>query len=176
MTHSIGTSSLYSSFVYLVQSYCLTFVIFSAFATATEYVNITIKAPIGTRVRGNGNLICTPTQWNDVLLFLLGNYFAHAVTVVSKPGEPSRDLFFRTFVALLFPHTGMHDGLKAITRHPIFQSNPLQRAARAGALCMLVRSSQWKPCVGDAIHGIKFTGQLVSHGPVPKHALTYTYR
>ena len=160
MPNPINPCPLKSSFVCLVNTFCLSFIIFSVVATATQYINITVQAPVGSEVRGDHDLLCTPTQWNDVLLFLLGNYFAHAVTVVSKPGEPYRDLLFRTFVALLFPHSGMRDGLKAITRHAIFQTDPLKRAARAGALCMLVRSPQWKPKKGDAIHGIKFTGKL----------------
>jgi len=36
---------------------------------------------------GKCNLLCAPATWFDILIFFLGNYVAHAATVVSLPGQ-----------------------------------------------------------------------------------------
>ena len=48
-------------------------------------------------------------------------------------------------VALLFPAAGVSRGLTTIIRFAILQKTPLQTAARAGALCMVVRTKEWEP-------------------------------
>ena len=141
-------------------SFLISFLLYSSVVTATQYMNITLQVPVNTTVFDENHELCLPTQWYDVVLFLLGNYVAHAFTVVSKPGEPYQDYWLRTFVALLFPHTGLEDGLKAIYRHACFVGDPLQTAGRAGALVMVVRSPKWRPRPGDVIHGIRFSCEI----------------
>ncbi|KAH9215618.1 hypothetical protein DL95DRAFT_253878, partial [Leptodontidium sp. 2 PMI_412] len=51
-------------------------------------------------------------------------------------------------LALLFPASGTLRGLTAIVRCAIRQKTPLQKAARSGALCMVVRSAEWIPPPG----------------------------
>ncbi|MCJ1331662.1 hypothetical protein MMC10_008353 [Thelotrema lepadinum] len=58
--------------------------LFPLLARATD-VSLTLQVPAGTSTHGDANLICTPTQWTDVLLFLLANYVAHVLTIVSRP-------------------------------------------------------------------------------------------
>ena len=160
MLRTCNASWPYGSSVSFPSSLIISICLFGVVTKATEYVSLTLQVPVGTSNQGDPHLLCTPAQWTDILLFLLGNFVAHAFTVVSKPGEPFRDLAFRTFVALLFPHFGMKDGLRAIFRHACTVSDQLQRACRAKALCMVVRSQKWRPQVNDIIQGIKFTGRI----------------
>ena len=144
----------------ILQSPLITAVLFSSLVRAGQDMNFNLTVPYGTTNHGDSSLLCIPTQWYDVLLFLCGNFLAHALTVVPKPGEPWKDLLLRTVVALFFPNYGMRDGLDAIFRHAIIVKDPLQRAARASALCMVVRSPSWKPRDGDIIQGVNFSGKL----------------
>ena len=144
----------------ILQSPFITAVLLSSLVRAgQDSMNLNLTVPYGTTNHGDPSMLCVPTQWHDVLLFLCGNYLAHALTVVPKPGEPWTDLLLRTVVALFFPNYGMRDGLDAIFRHAIIVKDPLQRAARASALCMVVRSPSWKPYVGDTIQGVNFSGK-----------------
>lgn len=123
---------------------------------------LTLQVPVGTSTHGDPHLICTPTQWTDVILFLLANYVAHVFTIVSRPGEHSNHLIYRTIIAFLFPYSGMIYSLETISRHALFVKDPVQRAGRARALCAVVRDSSWIPNVGDVIQGIQFSGMLFS--------------
>lgn len=107
--------------------------------------NITIEVPAGTTSHGDPHVLCTPASALDILVFFLTNYVAHAVTVKSYPGESTvgRNLSFLT--ALIFPTSGLVRGLNAVARHSIFAKGSLQRAARSGALCMVVRNEKWQP-------------------------------
>jgi hypothetical protein len=107
--------------------------------------NLTIEVPNGTTNHGDPDLLCTPTTWIDITKFFMLNFFAHAFTVVSYPGESTADVMINVLGATLFPTSGAMRGINSIMRHSIFKSTDLQKAARSGALCMLVRSPTWKP-------------------------------
>ena len=114
--------------------------------------NITIEVPNGTTTHGDS--FCIPPTAVDIASFLLFNYIAHGATVVSYPGE----LWYFTasiiLAAILFPTTGVKRAFNLIIRHPLLSKTAktdLEVAARAGALCMLVRSSTWRPQKGDDI-------------------------
>ena len=123
--------------------------------------NITIEVPYGTTNHGELNSFCTPTTWIDIAKFLLFNYVAHGATVVPYPGEPPSDMLLRGVEAILFPTFGVSRALNFIIRRPLLAfkfkwwplraMNDLEVAARSGALCMLIRSSNWKPQMGDNI-------------------------
>jgi len=57
------------------------------------------------------------------------------------------DTAFAIFLALIYPYSGIARGLEAIVRHSNLLSgeSELQKAARAGALCVVVRSKAWVP-------------------------------
>jgi hypothetical protein len=58
--------------------------------------------------------------------------------------------------ALFYPFSGVPGGIEAIFRHAaFFSSDDLQKAARAGALCIIVRDSAWRPRVGDVLKGLR---------------------
>ncbi|KAJ7725301.1 hypothetical protein DFH07DRAFT_931559, partial [Mycena maculata] len=122
--------------------------------------NITIAAPVGTTQHGDAHQLCLPAQAWDVILFFLGNYATHALTVRSFPGESSFDRAWVTIAAVMFPTSGLIRGITAIIRRGFGgdgQHSPLQAARRAGALCMVVRTKDWKPMPGFQLSQIATT-------------------
>ena len=114
--------------------------------------NLTITVPNGTRLQGGDRqILCTPSTWRDVATFLLANYIAHAVTIKSLPGESILSVLRNIFLSLLFPISGVARGVRAIYQRAILAKTPLEAAAKAGALCMVVRTSEWKPEHGDVV-------------------------
>jgi hypothetical protein len=82
---------------------------------------------------GDRDLLCTPPKWTDIAVFFLGNYLAHAATIVTSPGESPLSVAVATVYALLFPIAGVVRGLNAIMSLAIWGKNDLKKAARAGA-------------------------------------------
>ena len=87
--------------------------------------------------------------------FLLANFVAHAATVKTQPGEPVISVLFALVYAFCFPGFGTARGLDAIFRHAITGSSALQKAKKAGALCQVVRTPDWKPQSGDIVRGVR---------------------
>ncbi|KAH6677092.1 hypothetical protein B0J14DRAFT_583468 [Halenospora varia] len=129
-------------------------------------VSINITVPNGTTTHGNPHLICPPATWVNIFVFFLGNYFAHAGTVTTRPGASMMEGVSVIVLALLFPATGLYrgctmiynaiscDSLPKFTRwifhlRDIEEENSIQKelrtAARAGALCTLRRTKRWLP-------------------------------
>ena len=146
--------------------FALALLIFSVSAAPTpdsKLQNITIAVPEGSTNHGNKEILCTPAQWEDILVFFITNYVAHALTVVVLPGEGPVSHLTNALTSLLFPAFGAYRGLRAIfvgyeTIKKKFgdqsseEEQDLRKARRAGALCMIVRSSDWVPRDGDEIH------------------------
>jgi len=63
--------------------------------------NGTVTLPPGATNHGNPNLLCLPTKWTDIAIFILGNYVAHATTVVLPPGNSLFTTICRTAAAVL---------------------------------------------------------------------------
>ncbi|KAJ7128528.1 hypothetical protein C8R44DRAFT_979201 [Mycena epipterygia] len=126
--------------------------------------NVTIEVPDGTTSHGDPHMLCTPASSLDILIFFLTNYIAHAVTVKPYPGESStgRNLSFLT--ALLFPTLGLVRGLNAWARHSVFTKGTLERAARSGALCMVVRNDSWEPEDGAQMGEIRVVARRLLDG------------
>jgi hypothetical protein len=114
-----------------------------------------IIAPAGTGNHGDDHLLCTPSRWNDIFVFFFANYVAHAATVKSIPGEPALLAIWALLCALLFPVSGVMRGVDAILQHAVTARTPLEAASKAGALCMVVRTKEWKPQRGDRTKGVK---------------------
>ncbi|OCK93360.1 uncharacterized protein K441DRAFT_437013, partial [Cenococcum geophilum 1.58] len=117
--------------------------------------NITVTLPNGTTNHGNPHLLCTPTKWTDVALFFLGNFVAHAGTVQKKAGEPFVSTLLAMVVVLLISSSGVLRGLLGIWRHVKFCTSPLIAASKAGALCTVVRTAEWKHQDGIVIQGLR---------------------
>lgn len=99
---------------------------------------------------------CEPTQWYDILWFIFANFILHALSVRSMPGERSLVSTVFKFCCFLIPFTGVRRGLCLILRSSNFAGNDLQAAARANALCMVVRSPEWRPKDGQVVEGCTF--------------------
>lgn len=87
-------------------------------------------------------LLCRPTRWIDVVAFFLGNYAAHAATVVSRPGQSTLTTILAIASALLLPGLGVRNGVGTIWSRATLGKTSLRQAARAGALCAVVRIPQ----------------------------------
>ena len=125
---------------------------FLGVAASRRTQNFTIEVPYGTTNHGEPNALCTPATFIDIASFFLFNYVAHGATVVSYPGEPASHSLINVATAIFFPTFGVIRALNFIVRRPLLTAkNDLQLAARSGALCMLARSSNWKPQKGDNI-------------------------
>ncbi|KAF2793919.1 hypothetical protein K505DRAFT_417451 [Melanomma pulvis-pyrius CBS 109.77] len=147
-----------------------------AIPTEPETQNITITLPSGTTQHGNPEIICTPAQRNDIIYFFFVNYATHALTTVVLPGEGWESYLTNALASLLFPSFGAYRGLRAIfvgyatvrkrfkseaweqvdslalnNKQKASRARDLQKARRAGALCMVVRSREWVPEDGDEI-------------------------
>ena len=104
-------------------------------------------------------VFCSPTTRFDFFIFLVLNYFAHAATIIPIPGEKLNSHIGGILAALLCPYVGIGRGIESIARHAITRQNtPLQMAAQAGALCVVVRASDWRPIAGQEImRFVRFT-------------------
>ncbi|PMD52780.1 uncharacterized protein K444DRAFT_542740 [Hyaloscypha bicolor E] len=123
--------------------------LFAGLVASSPLKNITFTVPDGTSTHGEPNLLCTPTQWTDIIFFFLGNYVAHAATAITLPGERWQVAVATAAGALFFPTSGVFRGIARITSFAVFGKNDIYTAARAGALCMVVRSRDWRPNAGD---------------------------
>lgn len=131
--------------------------VFACTASALPLQNITLPLPIGTSNHGTPGLLCTPTKWTDVVLFYLFNYVAHAATVLTRPGERSDDFIVSVIGSLLFPALGLYRGIEAILSRAVFvRHDGLEKAARSGALCIVVRGKDWRPHYGDEVTNAVF--------------------
>ncbi|KAI9650954.1 hypothetical protein NHQ30_000989 [Ciborinia camelliae] len=119
--------------------------------------NITIQVPNSTTQHGNEHILCLPITKNywpsvaAIIIFFATNYLAHAATVKSSPGDDSLLQACNAILALFFPMSGLLRALNAIVRLPILARNELEKACRAGALCMVVRAPHWRPKLGQKL-------------------------
>jgi hypothetical protein len=118
-------------------------------------MNLTIQVPPGATQHNNPHTLCIRgPPWKDVLsviTFFATNYIAHAATVKSTPGEGAVVTVCNIFLALCFPMFGLLRALNAIARGARFGGSELKNACRAGALCMVVRSPDWRPDPGQQL-------------------------
>jgi hypothetical protein len=132
---------------------------------AAPLQNITIPLPPGSSDHGSPGLLCVPTKWTDIAVFFLANYAAHAVTTRSLPGERTGRYIVAVLGALFFPASGTFRGVLAILSFAKFGKSDLQVAARAGALCMVVRAPDWRPQEGDTLPNAFFAPERWNSEP-----------
>ena len=125
----------------------------------TRVMNFTISVPKGTTNHGNPQLLCLPSGWTDIVTFLVTNYYAHAATVFLEPGIASRRTATIVFTALVLPFSGISRAVYAIWRHAVTErTNPLKRAARSRALCMVMKVPKSGP-YNKAVRTVRLWGQ-----------------
>ena len=83
------------------------------------------------------------TTW-EVLKFIATNYLAHAFTVNTAPGYGGFYSLLFSLGSLAFPYIGLVRACRSLGLMTMLEPDPLQRAARAGALCMVARTKYWK--------------------------------
>lgn len=116
--------------------------------TPTPSTNLTIVVD-----DNDPHVYCERTTWYSVCWFLFSNYVLHALSVRSLPGENTYSTTAFKLCCLLIPYTGLRRGLCLISRASNFAGSDLQCAARANALCMVIRTADWRPRDGDNIDG-----------------------
>jgi hypothetical protein len=104
---------------------------------ASGNINITLSVPAGSSNHGDPRFLCEPPKWYDFVVFFFSNYFAHAATVISVPGQPWIETVEVALFALLLPMSGAARAVSAIRNHAATYRDPMTQAARAGALCMV---------------------------------------
>jgi hypothetical protein len=110
------------------------------------------ELPSGATDHGVPGLVCMPATWTTPLLFYVANYLAHCATVKPYPAETTAELLIAIFSALFLPSSGMSRALDSIVRRPrLRKMTELERACISGALCMVVRNTDWEPEIGDVI-------------------------
>lgn len=119
----------------------------------------------GDEDSSGSHLHCERTTWYDVCWFFFTNYLLHALSVRSLPGENAYSSTAFKLCCLLVPYTGVRRGLSLISRASSLNPNDLQAAARAGALCMVVRKQDWRPEDGQTVHGCQIDDDRKNGGP-----------
>lgn len=118
-----------------------------------------IPLPDGVTDHGEPNLLCKPADWFTVFSFIFANYVSHAATIQIFPGEPLSRQLLGFGTSMCFPAAGISRGLNNIARGILVTTNwkqsELQRAAAAGALCMVVRTEEWTPTSEHPVHGLR---------------------
>jgi hypothetical protein len=102
-------------------------------------MNFTVTAPEGTTNHGDMHLLCIMPRWHDYIAFFFTNYLAHAATIVAFPGQSVSESISYSVAALMLPASGVLRVVRLLFLRPGLQSDPLRRAARAGALCMVLK-------------------------------------
>lgn len=105
---------------------------------STNDTDCPINIP-GFTHNGDCELFCKPATWKDIIVFYLANYVAHVATVVTEPGESPLTSIISLALVLFFPGAGIVKGALAISSGAVFASTELRQAARAGALCVVVK-------------------------------------
>ena len=128
-----------------------------AAATCSPLVPLTVEMPNGTTQHGSSRILCPPTNLRTMATFFLGNFVAHIATIKSVPGEKLPVTVCNVTLALLFPTSGLMRGLNAMARGVRFGVTELDKACRAGALCVVVRNSTWRPRTNDSLQVVLAT-------------------
>lgn len=114
----------------------------------TSSTNLTITVD-----ENDTRVYCQKTNWYNICWFVFTNYVLHALSVRSLPGENAYSTTAFKLCCLLIPYAGLRRGLCLISRASNFAGIDLQCAARANALCMVIRAAEWRPRDGDTIDG-----------------------
>ncbi|KAF8242194.1 hypothetical protein K440DRAFT_639404 [Wilcoxina mikolae CBS 423.85] len=87
---------------------------------------------------------CRPADWTDVAKFFLANYFTHAFTVITRPGELIQDRIGFVIWSLFMPFAGVSRAIAVICMCARAAGDDLAMAHRAGALYTLVKVTRKK--------------------------------
>ena len=106
--------------------------------------NITVTVPDGFSNHGKDDLFCLPATWYQIAIFFVVNYGSHAVTIKSRPGQTYYHAARDIVCALLCPFYGVRRAIESFARSSWPSESHFVKAARAGALCIVVRNREWQ--------------------------------
>lgn len=94
-------------------------------------------------------LECQGTIWLPILKFFLINYVGHAFTV--KLGAGYKTIYGILFglLSLFQPYFALLLACRVMECFAVGEKDPLRRALRGGALCVVARTNTWRPKAGD---------------------------
>lgn len=92
---------------------------------------------------------CRSADWTDVAKFILANYITHAFTVITRPGERTKDRIGFVLWSLFMPFAGVSRAIAVICMCARTSGNDLAMAHRAGALYTLVKVTLPSSKLGD---------------------------
>lgn len=98
---------------------------------------------LGFAHHGNCNLLCRPALWTYILVFFFGHHIAHGATILSRPGQSKLASLLAIVTALVLPGGGIWRDVEALWSRARLGSTDLQVAARAGALCTVVKNPKF---------------------------------
>lgn len=105
--------------------------------------------------------ICHSTNWIDVVKFFGLNFALHALTVMPRPGANIVDMAVTSLCAIVMPGSGVQRAMEVLNRLVFLWGGELERALRAGALCMLVPAGCALIAAEDAGHQVSSFRVLV---------------
>jgi anaerobic C4-dicarboxylate transporter len=105
--------------------------------------NITVEVPNGTTAFYNPPEICIPTQWLDIVVFLLTNYGAHIGTIRIDAGSRGSYKLGKYVLCFFFPLVGLQLALACIFDTAMFARSSIEKAARSGALLRIVPKDKY---------------------------------
>ncbi|KAF8538681.1 hypothetical protein BDD12DRAFT_910647 [Trichophaea hybrida] len=94
------------------------------------------------RYHNSSNTYCWPADWSDVAKFFIANYFTHAFTDITHPGERTRGIVGFMLWSLFMPFAGVGRAVAVIAAYARGAKDDLTIAHRAGALYTLVKIVQ----------------------------------
>ena len=147
-----------AALLYLI---CFCLLITAVVCQPTHLKNITIAVPEDGREYEATHTLCVDASSVDILIFFFGNYLTHAATVKSQPGDSTSQTVISILTALVCPSSGISRALSALFRCSRTKKSELDQALQAGAVCMLVRSSNWRPLHGDGVRDVYVPLKLV---------------
>ena len=99
-------------------------------------------------VEVQADVVCKPTTWHDVIVFLLGNFVAHVATISQTPGAKWYISLQWSLIALLLPFVTLTSSVWKLCDHFSTGGNDFKNAYAARALVVVIRTPEWKPDSG----------------------------
>lgn len=93
----------------------------------------------------SGDVVCKPTTWHDVLVFLLANFVAHTATIPQTPGIKWYISIQWTLIASFLPFFTLFSSIDRLVEHFSHGGNDLRNARAAGAVVLVARRTEWRP-------------------------------
>ena len=103
---------------------------------------LSFALPISVRT----SVSCRPIGWEQILVFFLTNYVAHAATTISIPGTRPVWIWAQwPILTFFFPFAGLGRSIGLLVNHVQYGHDELGKALAVGAVVVVGRSKNWQP-------------------------------